>query len=105
MAIAALGFDGTSPPKMVPALGSFVPACLFSATVSGTTTSEAVTFPNLVTIKGAIIQVLDSGNNSVTTDIDVTWSGNILTLADGSTFNLDAASQVIYGVVWGTARA
>lgn len=105
MANSVVGFDGNSPPKLLPAIGSYLPVIAFKVTISGTTTTENIPFPFLSTIKGAIIQVLDSGDNVATTDIDVTWSGNILTLADGATFNLDASGHNIYGVVWGTARA
>jgi hypothetical protein len=77
----------------------------FKVTISGTTTTESIKIPGLSAIHGAIVQVLDSGNNVVTTDADVTWSGNSLTIADGSTFNLDAASQAIYAIVWGKPRA
>jgi len=105
MANAVTGFDGKTPAGLVPTIGIFMPVVLFKATISGTTTSEALTFAQLSVIDGALIQVLDSGNNVATTDIDVTWSGNVLTLADGSTFNLDASGHNIYGVVWGKARA
>ena len=105
MANTVVGFDGKTPANLMPSLGSVCPIIPFSVTITGTTTSEDVTFPNIGVIKGVIVQVLDSGNNVVTTDIDVTWSGNVLTLANGSTFDLDASSQVIYGVVWGTVKA
>lgn len=104
MANSVTGFDGLTPPKLLPAVGSFCPFVPFKMTVSGTTTSEAVTFSNIGTIRGAMIQALSSGNNVVTTDADVTWSGNVLTIADGSTFNLDESGQVIYGAVWGSSK-
>lgn len=105
MANAVTGFNGAAPAGLLPAIGAFMPIIMFKVTISGTTTSEAITFAGLAAIHGAIIQVLDSGNNVATTDVDVTWSGNVLTLADGSTFNLDASGHNIYGVVWGKARA
>lgn len=105
MANIVTGWDGKTPPGLAPSIGSYVPIILFKVTISGTTTSEDLTFAGLSVIHGAIIQVLDSGNNVATTDADVTWSGNVLTLADGSTFNLDASGHNIYGVVWGKAKA
>jgi len=105
MANTVVGFNGKSPPELLPALGSYVPIIPFKATISGVTTSENISFPQLRAIRGAMVQVLDSGNNVATSDIDVTFSTNVLTLADGATFNLDAANQTIYGVVWGDAKA
>jgi len=104
MANAITAWDGRTGPRPVEATGSMLPLILAKITISGTTTSEAITLPQLAQIKGVIVQVLDSGNNVVTTDIDVTWSNNVLTLADGLTFNLDAAGQNIYVAVWGTAK-
>lgn len=104
MAHAVTSWDGRTGPRPVEATGSMLPLVLGLVTVSGTTTSEAVVFPQLTNIKGALVQVLDSGNNVATSDIDVTWSGNTLTLADGSTFNLDAAGHNIYVAVWGTSK-
>jgi len=49
----------------------------------------------------AFLQVRDTGNNIVTTDADVTFTGNILTIADGSTFNLDATAVTIDVIAWG----
>lgn len=39
------------------------------------------------TIAAAFVMVLDTGNNVVTSDADVTISGGTLTVADGSTYN------------------
>jgi hypothetical protein len=105
MAYAITGFNGRAPDRLVEVIGTMVPLVLAKVTISGTTTSEAVVITQLATIRGAIVQVLDSGDRVATSDIDVTWSGNTLTLADGGTFNLDAAGQSIYIAVWGDARA
>lgn len=104
MANTVVGFDNNSPPKLLEVIGSFPSASVIKVTISGTTTTEDIVIPGLSTIRGAVVQALDSGNRVVTTDIDVTWSGNVLTLADGGTFNLDASDQVIYALVWGSAR-
>lgn len=104
MANTVVGFDGNSPPKLLEVIGSFPSASVIKVTISGTTTSEDVVIPSLSTIRGAVVMVLDSGNNVATSDIDVTWSGNTLTLADGASFNLDASGHAIYAVVWGSAR-
>jgi hypothetical protein len=31
----------------------------------------------------------------------VTWTGNVLTIADGTDYDLDQTSSIIYGIVWG----
>src|SRR5574341_282968 len=101
MANTVTGFNNRTPAGLVEIVGTFAPVIAFRATVSGTTTTEGLVFPGLALIRGAVVQVLDSGNNVATTDADITWSGNTLTIADGSTFNLDASGHVIYGFVWG----
>jgi len=103
VANAVVDFDGQGAvATKLPAVGSFLNLVAFRVTISGTTTSEDIVIPGLNTIQGHIVQVLDSNGDSVTTDIRVTRSGNTLTLANGgATFNLDAASQVIYIIAWG----
>lgn len=54
----------------------------------------------LTTILGAIIQVVDAGNNVVTSDADVTFSGGNLTVADGATYNT-VSGQIINWIAWG----
>lgn len=41
---------------------------------------------SLSAIAAAIVQIVDSGNQVVTSDADITWSGATLTVADGSSF-------------------
>lgn len=58
-------------------------------------TSEAITLPGVHTITGLkSFEALDSGNNIVTADADVTWSGNVLTIADGSTYDHSAVTTI-----------
>lgn len=71
-------------------------------TSPGTTTVD-VKLPQLTLIKGAIVQILDSGNRVATSDADITWSGNTMTIADGGTFSL-ADTMTIYIMAWGEAR-
>lgn len=51
-------------------------------------------------ISSQIIQILRSGNVS-TSDVDVTVSGGVMTIADGSTYNL-TAGDVINWIAYGT---
>ncbi|RMG04686.1 MAG: hypothetical protein D6726_02910 [Nitrospirae bacterium] len=100
-------YDGDARPGVVEVLGQFAPIACFKVVPSSSEASAgtlSVTITQLVRITGAMVQVLDSGNNVATSDIDVTWSGNVLTLANGSSFSL-AATQNIYCVVWGIPKA
>lgn len=83
-------------------VGVFGDVGLYKITSPGTTT-VTVKLPQLSLIKGAIVQILDSGNRVATSDADLTWSGNSLTIADGGTFSL-ADTMTIYVVAWGEAR-
>lgn len=83
-------------------VGVFGDLGMYKITSPGTTT-VTVKLPEITLIKGAIVQVLDSGDRVATSDADVTWSGNSLTIADGGTFSL-ANTQTIYVVAWGDAR-
>jgi hypothetical protein len=106
----ATGFNGKTPPTVLPAIGSFIPLIPFLATPANAATMDIV-FPQLKTIRGVIIQVQDSGNNIVNGDAeaavfaDVTFSGNVLTIADGTDFDLSAfTAGRIFGLVWGDAK-
>lgn len=83
-------------------VGVFGDVGLYKITSPGTTT-VTVKLPQLSLIKGAIVQILDSGNRVATSDADLTWSGNSLTIANGGTFSL-ADTMTIYVVAWGEAR-
>jgi len=106
----ATGFNGKSPPTVLPAIGSFIPLIPFMETPANAATMDIV-FPQLKNIRGVIIQVQDSGNNIVNGDTeaavfaDVTFSGNVLTIADGTDFDLSAfTGGRIFGLVWGDAK-
>ena len=51
---------------------------------SGNTLSIATGLSSITT---AIVQVLNSGNNVVTTDADITFSAGTIVVADGSSYN------------------
>lgn len=83
-------------------VGVFGDVGTYKITSPGTTT-VTVKLPQLTLIKGAIVQILDSGNRVATSDADITWAGNALTIADGGTFSL-ADTMTLYVVAWGDAR-
>lgn len=107
MAITVTAFDNATTVALnVPTIGSFTPSSMVKAVVSGTTTSETITFPNISVISGWIVQArTDSTGADATADLKATVSGNVMTLSDGAaTFNLDAAGQTLYIIVWGKPR-
>lgn len=66
-------------------------------TTAGEASANTMTLTTgLTTIVSAIVQVLDAGNNVVTTDADVTFSGGNIIVADGSTYNTVAGQIVKY---------
>lgn len=94
---------GKATATVVENIGSMGPFCLLKIVPSAadaTANTLSVTVNGLRAILGAIIMVLNSGNNVATSDADVTWSGNVLTIADGSTFDI-ASTMNIYMIVWG----
>lgn len=55
---------------------------------SPTGTSEAVTLPGVFEITGIkSFSALDSGNNYASDGADLTYSGNVLTIADGTGYD------------------
>jgi hypothetical protein len=101
-------YRGGSDAAIVEILGTFGPFAMLKAVPSSTEdTAEAlsVTIPNLSVIKGAIVQCLDSGNNVATSDLDITWTGNVLTLAAGTTFSDITVNHAFYIFAWGVPRA
>lgn len=70
-------------------VGSFGPFSMVKATPTSaedTAESFSVTFPNLSIINFYMVQAFSTGNNAKTSDVDVTASGNVLTIAAGSTY-------------------
>jgi len=105
MANTTVGTNGVSRPNCLEVVGSFAPLIPFKCTPSGTTTSETITFSQLQTIVGWVITSVGAAGASGISDggigPTVTASGNVLTIADGTDFDLDQTSSVIYGIVWG----
>ena len=110
MGNTTVGYRGVGNAELLPIIGSFCPIIPFKCTISGTTTSEDITFPQLSRIDGVVILPLGASGVTAFGDADgalgplVTWSGNVLTIADGTDYNLDQTSSIIYGLVWGPAK-
>ena len=75
-----------TPQGPIETIGSFSTIDMKKVTSPGTTSVDIVM--DLKKILSVIVQVLDSGNNVVTSDADITFSGNTVTVADGSSFSL-----------------
>lgn len=90
-----------APTKVNPliVIGSLVPVVVFTATTLGTTTVDLVV-AGLSKVTAAIVQITDSGGNVVTSDVDITFDGNTITLADGSSFSL-ADTYIATIIAWG----
>ena len=68
------------------------------------TTSLAVPINQMHSVTDVIsIVIYDSGGNVVTSDVDVTVSGNTVTVADGSSFSL-TDTYVLYLTVAGIRK-
>lgn len=104
MAFTITNLDGSASTIPVRVIGSFSPFTMIQVSISGTTTSETITLAQYGKIFAVIPVVYSSGNNFANSDIDVVISGNTITLSDGSTFNLDAAGQSIYLLVFGSPK-
>lgn len=88
--------------ELVQAIGAYTNVSVAKVTSPGTTT-VSIPMKGLRTVKGAIVQVLDSGNRVVTSDADITFSGDKVIVADGGTFSL-ADTYIIHVWAWGNAR-
>jgi archaellum component FlaF (FlaF/FlaG flagellin family) len=53
---------------------------------------------NTVDVDLENIIIYDSGNNVATSDVDVTFDGTTVTIADGSSYNLQATDTIIITV-------
>lgn len=96
----AVVFTPAKPNPLV-AIGSLVPVVVFTVTTLGTTTVDIVV-AGLSKVTAAIVQITDSGGNVVTSDVDITYSGNTITIADGSSFSL-ADTYVATIIAWGVS--
>lgn len=103
----ATGFDRKNPPKVVPAIGSFVPVVPFVVSGAGATTATdtiTITFPSLRDIVGFTVDAYDLSDGSKASDdaIKVTASGNVLTILEVSAGVIEANRY--QGFVWGTIK-
>ena len=62
---------------------------------SPTGTSESIELPGIYAITGIkSFSALDSGNNYASDGADLTWSGNTLTIADGTGYDHSAMATI-----------
>ena len=107
MAATITAIDGTSVPKLFKAIGSFIRLAAARVTIEATVTSAAITFPQLSSIDGVVgLSVRTSSTGAIRTNVDLTVSvsGNVLTLGEAGSFNLDADTCIIDVLVWGKAK-
>lgn len=84
-------------------VGLMMPLVAYKVTSPGTTT-VTIKAEGLREVEWATVQVLDSGNRVATSDADVTWSGDEITVADGGSFSL-ADTQTLLILAAGVPRA
>jgi len=83
--------------------GSFPNEATVKITSPGTTTLDVV-MKQMHRIQGIkSILILDSGNRVATSDVDVTFATNVVTIADGGTYSL-TDTHVIYLTVFGSRK-
>lgn len=73
----------------------------YTVTSDDATANAATIATGHTTVAVAVAQVVDSGNNVVTSDADITWSAGNLIVADGGSYNTTAGYKVrwiAYGV-------
>ena len=107
MANTVVGWDGGSSANLVRVIGKFTTLAVAEIDVSGTSTSETVTFPQLQTILGIIgltVRTKSSGAIRTNVAMSATWSGNVLTLGETGGFDIDADECLIDVLVWGQAK-
>jgi hypothetical protein len=88
-------------------IGTFGPFSMVKAIPSSaedTAETFSVTFPNLSTINWYMVQAFSSGNNAKTSDVDVSASGNVLTIAAGSSYTDILSTDYFMILVAGKAR-
>lgn len=107
MAATITAADGSAVPKFFPVVGSFVRLAGASVTVAATVTSVAITFPQLSSIDGIVgLSVRTASTGAIRTNVDLTVnvSGNVLTLAEAGSFDIDADTCIIDVLVWGKGK-
>lgn len=84
--------------SMVEVVGSYVNADqgTHEVTTAEASAGSVSIATRLRRITNAIVQVVDSGNNVVTSDADISWSDGTLIVADGSTFAVTATYVIRY---------
>lgn len=85
-AVTLAGVDKTD--EFAAALALTVKAGAYSMDADDATANSATIASGLASITTVICQVVDSGNNVVTSDADITTSSGNIVVADGSTFNV-----------------
>jgi hypothetical protein len=101
--VTPIGGEGLSPMAII---GSLLPMVVVKVTgADGEGTSADIVIPGFETIEAVLAFCFDSGNNQTITDADITWSGNTVTIADGSTFDLSAVGATLYLLVIGQVNA
>lgn len=79
-------------------------ASLTLTAADATANTVAVDFNNFLDIVDvAIVQTRDANNNLSNERFDITWSGTIVTVADGSTDTLASDDQLVV-IAFGKAR-
>ena len=99
--------SNTKSKKLLENIGSFSPIQLFKyvpSTADDTAGTVTITLPGLSTIIGWFVEVYESGVKDANQDPDVSSSGNVLTIADGSNWAL-ATSSELYIMVFGKPNA
>jgi hypothetical protein len=83
-------------------IGSFLPMGVFKVTgADGEGTSADIVIPGFKSIEAVFPLAIDGGNNNQSMGMDITWSGNTITIADGGDFDLSADGDTLYLLVVG----
>jgi len=107
MAVTIQGFDGESRPDLLPVIGSFSLLAAATVVVAATETEAVITFTQLKSIQGIVgLTVRTQSSGAVRTNVGLTAAvdGNVLTIGQGGSFDLDSDTCVIDVLVWGKAK-
>jgi hypothetical protein len=83
------------------AAGVKVAAGEYTTTSDDATANTLTITTGLTAVTYAVVQVVNSGNNVVTSDADVTFATGTIVVADGSTYNT-VAGQKVRWIAFGT---